>query len=105
MGLDYARERMTRLVQTLAVDIRPLPDRLQPVFSYLIETISDAERDSYLPDQLLAEMRDVRDRLTHLEVRGNNGHLTSTLVPMTHVEGYEIAIELLALTAEILALR
>jgi hypothetical protein len=104
MGLDFAREKMNLLVHTLAVDVRPLPERLQPVFAHLADVIDDAENDSHLPDDLLAQMREVRHQLTARQARGNEGRLAATLSVMTPDEAHDICVGLVAMAIKIWAI-
>jgi hypothetical protein len=105
MGLDYAREQMSRLVRTLAVDGNPLPQRMQLVFGYFADVIDDAEHNPYLPADLLARMKDVRRQQTFAEAHGNEGRLAASLREMTPEHAHVIVLELLDLASQILALK
>lgn len=105
MGIEYARDNMSQLVQSLAADIRPLPERLAAVFGSLNSAIDDAQQDGYLSDDLLARMQEVRYRLTHVNVKGNVALLLAALGAMDPNEARQIAIELVQLNNEVTAHR
>jgi hypothetical protein len=93
VGLDYARDKMSRLVNALAADIRPLPERLERVSFPLTSALEDAERGGYLSDDLLTRMQDVKYRLARIGASDNEA-----------VEAHEIVSELVDLTGRISSL-
>ncbi len=66
MGLDYANGKLGVLVDSLAADIRPLPERLERVSSTLANVMDDARQYGYLPEKLLIRLGEVRRRLTEV---------------------------------------
>jgi hypothetical protein len=105
MGLDYANGKLGVLVDSLAADIRPLPERLERVSSTVANVIDDARQHGYLPDVLLARLSELRWRLTNVKADGGEGSVAATLDVMHPDDAHEIAVELVALTTEIRSLK
>ena len=62
MGIAYAWEKMSMAVDALATAPEALPARLEhALFPHFLSALDDAEQGGYMPEELLAQMRRVRD--------------------------------------------
>jgi hypothetical protein len=96
MTIGYACEKMGQVVDALATGVGPVQHRLESAFHPPFwGAADDAKLEGYLPDDLLARIEALLERMTALDAGAEGqGMVSSTLNAMPDSEATEIASEM-----------
>ena len=102
MSSEYAHEKATKIILTLATSAASIQQRLEWAFMpSLLSLQSDSEED-YLPEELFQKIALLVDRMTSKEDEADEGTLVATLSTMTELELEDCAEKLTAIALEVI---
>jgi hypothetical protein len=103
MGLSYTYEKLHLATRALATGANDIRDRLESaaISTMMLDVSPQDQQFDFPTPELRDKFRSVRERMTRVEARGDEGRIRATLRTLSDEEAEQIATDLFDLFVDI----